>query len=63
MSKRTIVAAITLTPKNPDIFNAALIDVENTLREILAEYRNCKFVTDFTVEVTEQGDKWQKLIH
>ena len=55
MSKHTIVATITFTPKNPDISNSALIDVEDTLREILVEYKNYKFVTDFTVEVTKQN--------
>ena len=55
MSKHTIVATITFTPKNPYIPNSALLDVEDTLREILAEYKNYKFVTDFTVEVTEQN--------
>ena len=58
MSKqKTIVATIKLTPKNPDIFTGALTDVENILREMLEEYRNYKFITDFTVEVKEQdGD-------
>lgn len=56
MSKRTIVATITLTQKNEDIFNSALFDVKDNLTELLEEYQNYKFLTDFTVEVTEQGD-------
>ena len=57
MSKRTIVATITFTPKNEDIFNSALSDVKDGFIELLEEYQNYKFVTDFTVEVKEQdGD-------
>ena len=58
MSKqKTIVATIKLTPKNEDIFNSALSDVRHSLIEMLEEYRNYKFITDFTYEVMEQdGD-------
>ena len=55
MSKRTIVATITFTPKNEDIFNSALSDVRHSLIEMLEEYRNYKFITDFTYEVREQN--------
>lgn len=55
MSKRTIVATITFDPKNEDIFNSALSDVKYSLIEMLEEYRNYKFITDFTYEVREQN--------
>lgn len=55
MSKSTIVATITFSPKNEDIVNSALSDVKDNLTEMLEEYRNYKFITDFTVEVKEQN--------
>ena len=55
MSKCTIVATITFSPKNEDIFNSALSDVKDGLIMILKEYQNYKFITDLTVEVKEQN--------
>ena len=70
MSKqKTIVATITFTPNQvskditgyTDLGEAMVASIMNganeTISEMLAEYRNYKFVKDFTVEVKEQdGD-------
>lgn len=59
MSELVIVVGLTENGKNPAIRHYLRENVSrgvvDTIREVLEEYQNYKFITDFTVEVKEQN--------
>ena len=59
MSKLVIVVSLSENGENPAIRDYIRENVSSgvvdTIKEVLEEYQNYKFITDFTVEVKEQN--------
>ena len=59
MSKLVIVVGLSENGENPAIRDYIRENVSSgvvdTIKEVLEEYQNYKFITDFTVEVKEQN--------
>lgn len=54
-NERVIVMTVRVTPKDGIELTAIMTDIKTSVRELLEEYKNYKFIPEFTISVTEQG--------